>query len=358
MGCYSLQPKESLRAQHLSDAIKVIKFPLAVLVVILHCDLSTKLYERMGIATADITAPLYSNLSWILSRYLAYAAVPCFFVISGFLLFYNVTVYDKNVYLEKLKKRCKSLLVPYLIWCLIYLLIYWIIGQQNIILSEVPDLFNNSLSLSGLIVNIFIKPLDGPLWFIRNLFVMVVLSPFLYAIIKRTKYLLPLSLLVLTQIVHNPFIESFLWFSFGISFAIHKLDFMYLCHKWLWFSLTIVAGSVLLDFILFDQLNMHIAGHFSVFKIMSVFGIVYYLVSKCPTLINNSILNESSFTIYAYHGLAVLILLPILHNLSILMGGGLILTYFLTIIIVVAIGIALSVLINKNEQIRILLCGR
>lgn len=40
------------------------------------------------------------------------------------------------------------------------------------------------------------------------------------------------------------------------------------------------------------------------------------------------------------------------------MGGGVILTYFITISVIVIIGIGLSVVINNNNILKTLLCGR
>lgn len=325
MNNYRLQSKGSDRAIILSDTINFLKFPLAVLVVILHCDLSTKPYELMGISANEISDTIYANVSWFLSRYLAYAAVPCFFVISGFLLFYNVQDYNRKTYISKLQKRCKSLLIPYISWCLIYVILYWIVGQKNLILSEIPNLFDNTLSPLRFIFIVFVKPIDGPLWFIRNLFAMVVLSPFLYYIIKRTKFMVPIALLVLTQIVHSPIIESFLWFSFGISFAVHKFDYLYFCYKWLGIITVITILSVVVDYIVYPHINSHITGYFSIFKIMTVFGIGYWCVKEFPKMAHNSVFNNSSFTIYAYHGFAVFTLIPIIYILvrnNITWGGG------------------------------------
>lgn len=356
MNNYNIDSISDERKDLLSSTITFLKFPLAVLVVILHADLITKPIERVGLSNLAINEPLYTNISWFLSRYMAYAAVPSFFIISGFLLLYNVKDYDKTVYLSKLSKRVKSLLVPYTLWCLIYLLLYWLIGQENILFSEVPNLFSGELSPIQLLVNIFIKPLDGPLWFIRNLFVMVVLSPVLYAIIRRTKYLVPLFFLLLTQVVHSPIVETVLWFTFGMSFAIHRFDFLYFCRKWMPVSIAITIGVFILDAIL--QPEQHFYGHFSIFKIMSVLGLGYWCIQKHRAWADNKVLNGSSFTIYAYHGLMVLLLPPVLLRALNGMLGGVIQTYFITILLVVVTGVLLSIIINKNKVIRTLLCGR
>lgn len=243
-------------------------------------------------------------------------------------------------------------------WTLIYLFFYWIIGQENIIFSDVPKLFDKTLSPLNFIITVFIKPLDAPLWFIRNLFIMVVLSPILYFIINKTGFLLPFSLLVLTHIVHHSIIESFLWFTFGISFAVKKFDFLYFCHRWLRIIITIAILSVIVDFILYPHIKFHITSYFSIFKIMSVFGIGYWLVKKFPKIAKIRFLNDSSFTIYAYHGLAVFTFIPLIYNITNKIGGGPIMTYLLSIFLIVLIGIVLSIAINKNKTLRTFLCGR
>ena len=257
-----------------------------------------------------------------------------------------------------MKKRVKSLLVPYIIWNVVYLLLYWLIGQDRILFSEVPHLFDGKLAFIQFIVTLFIKPLDGPLWFIRNLFVMVVLSPVLYYIIVRTRYLMPFSLLLFTQVIHSPIIESLLWFSFGISFAINNFDFLYFCRRNLVFSIFVALLSVVFDYFVYSRTNNHISSYFSIFKIMSVLGIGYLCVEKHRQWASIKVLNESSFTIYAYHGLIILLLPPYIYRTVCGVFEGVILTYFISIVLIISIGLILSILINKSKVARMLLCGR
>ena len=110
MNNFKIDKADTYHTDLLSGTITFLKFPLAVLVVILHADLITKPIERIGLYDLEnreantilskandleISEPLYTNISWLLSRYLAYAAVPSFFVISGFLLFYKVKDYNR-----------------------------------------------------------------------------------------------------------------------------------------------------------------------------------------------------------------------------------------------------------------------
>jgi len=93
---------------------------------------------------------------------------------------------------------------------------------------------------------------------------------------------------------------------------------------------------------------------------MTVFGIGYWCVKEFPKMAHNSVFNNSSFTIYAYHGFAVFTLIPIIYILvrNNITWGGVILTYFITISVIVIIGIGLSVVINNNNILKTLLCGR
>lgn len=357
MNNFIINKKDTDRQELLSSSISFIKFPLAVLVITLHADLTTKLYESIGYKDLQTFEPLYMQISWLFSRYIAYAAVPIFFIISGFLLFYNVQHYNKNIYLSKIRKRVKSLLVPYVLWNLIYLMILYICGQKSFLFLEVPDLFNGKLSVLQVLQFVFIKPLDGPLWFVRNLFVMALLSPLLYWIVRKTKFMLPITLFVFAQIWHNSLLESMLWFSCGVSFAIWKFDFFYCCRSYLSISLALVVFTVILDYILYPQLGVHITRYFSLFKIMLVLGTSYYFVEKRKSLAKIKVLNEASFVLYAYHGLAIVGLLPQIYLLMKNCGGA-IFAYFIAIFIITMIGVILSLVINKNKVAKLLLCGR
>lgn len=94
-----------------------------------------------------------------------------FFAITGFLLFQN---YSLEKYPGKIKKRVFSLFIPYLIWQIIALLVDIIPGQFT-------------FSLGGFLRGVFLFdwPHNIPLWYIYEVFLLAVLSPALYCMIKR-----------------------------------------------------------------------------------------------------------------------------------------------------------------------------
>ena len=92
-----------------------LRFPLIVGVVFIHC--FGKPFDFDAIDFANLSAMDYYNLFRVaISRVLTHICVPVFYLISGYLFFIRLEKWDNSVYLNKLKKRSKSLLIPFLIW--------------------------------------------------------------------------------------------------------------------------------------------------------------------------------------------------------------------------------------------------
>lgn len=120
---------------------------------------------------------------------LANIAVPMFFVFSGFLFFLGVKEVKECI--PKIRKRVRSLMIPYLIWNVVFVL--WYIMLQNLpgissmvnsdILAEITygNLWNNFYT-------VFVSPIAFHLWFIRDLMIMVMLSPLIYLGVKKTRW--------------------------------------------------------------------------------------------------------------------------------------------------------------------------
>lgn len=295
--------KDDNKAELLSICINFMKFPLAIMVVVLHSTLIGKPIERVGIDNIDAIAPQYSSITWFFGNFIGNCAVPIFFIISGFLLFYNIEKYTAATYAYKIKKRFYSLLVPYLTWNTLYLILFYIIGQNNVVLSEVPELYGDNTSLSNFLYIAYVRPpVDGPLWFIRNLIVMDLISPILYVIIKKTHFYFPLLLLIATQFNMNSFALSFLWFSFGIACAVHKFDFFHFCRYFFTVNLLISVVAILIDYICYHMIEYHIADHFYIFRIMAIIGCCYLICERFTNIVGRAkSFAPTTFVIYAYH---------------------------------------------------------
>ena len=103
----------------------------------------------------------------------ARVAVPWFFVISGWLLAWHME--RSGWYLFEVKKRIKSLILPMIFWCGIWVLLF-----------ECPKSnFGNAISWFGLVP--WHNPAVPACWFLRALFCFVVASPILnYIVGSRT----------------------------------------------------------------------------------------------------------------------------------------------------------------------------
>ena len=111
-----------------------------------------------------------------------------FFCMSGYLFARNVhTAQEVGL---KLKKRLRTLLIPYVLWNVIFVLWY-------VILALIPVLsrFNNSSDMldgyfGGTLwksfYNLFVKPTAFQLWFLRDLLVMLTLTPLLWWITQKS----------------------------------------------------------------------------------------------------------------------------------------------------------------------------
>ena len=107
------------------------------------------------------------------------AAVPTFFLLSGYLFFRNTdsicTVFQKQ------KKRIKSVLMPFLAWSAFYYALY---AATSLV---IPGFLQSSVDPSplGIVKGIIFYKFSFPLWYMFQLFVFVLLTPVLLLILKN-----------------------------------------------------------------------------------------------------------------------------------------------------------------------------
>lgn len=204
-----------------SQAIGIVRFPLAVMVVCIH----TYFCESLNLRGTEISmegwmAPVVISL---FSISLTHVAVPMFFVLSGYLYFLNISNLNIVLYLSKTKKRLISILVPYLSWNVIALML----SPSRI---SGLSLFDILQGFWGQGVGLF--PWNGPLWFLRDLMIVQFLSPLIYITIKKTKYWLVGMLLLLLIVGVLPTatslgftMVSIVYFSVGAYVGIYHKEF-------------------------------------------------------------------------------------------------------------------------------------
>lgn len=293
--------------KYLSETIGVLRFPLMVAVVLSHIfvpniekHLLVNIYDK------------YINSSFV------YITVHLFFFISGFLFFYGNNKFGFVEYLNNLKKRVKRLLVPYFLWGIIFVgirYLCYLLGQSDNI-----DLFVDKFRWLYYVV---LFPINYQLWFIRDLFLIVLISPLIYFFLKRLNFLFVILLGIVWLFYHNNFfilfgVEDFIrtktdlkvvgydfmslfFFSFGAWFALYNKDFT-LLFKYL-FPLTLVSYlfCATYRFILCDIYWGELFHRFAILSgMMSIITIVYMFVKKGKVK-RNMFLERGSQSIYYYH---------------------------------------------------------
>lgn len=163
--------------KRVSLKLALMSFVAAVLVVCIHAP-STSTYGL---------TQLFENF---VGRYLAAAAVPFFFVVSGFLLGRHTD--ELGWYKDALLKRVKTLLIPYLIWCVILCVTRNLNSFVANVIHHQPLMRYidfRPVYMFGLNPNV--NP-PQPLWFLRALIFFVAISP-VFVFVARKKMVFTLS---------------------------------------------------------------------------------------------------------------------------------------------------------------------
>ena len=207
-------------SKRLSAAITWLRFPLIFFIIMLHC---------FSVVRLEGYHSTYSHIIYPFALWMGETGVPGFFFISGYLYFLS-----RKTYAQKMTTRIHTLLVPYLLWNSLLLLAYLVafaLGHpQDINNRSMADYqFLDYLRLfwdRGSYDNGNFVPLLCPLWYIRNLLIMSLLSPLLYYIIRYTRELF--LILVATwwlMTYDNAFIpQTILFFCLGAYFSIHDIN--------------------------------------------------------------------------------------------------------------------------------------
>ncbi|MDR3128896.1 MAG: acyltransferase, partial [Tannerellaceae bacterium] len=170
-----------------SQVIDLLRFPLIVGVVFIHINLlAVNGGPDAGLDWDSFS--VYQVCRQLFSGVLTAVAVPLFFIISGFLFFRNID-FSKQVYIKKLSSRMRTLLIPYLFWNFVAFLLHFVIHSIPALKALSHRIVDFSLMqiFWGKVVDNTLEalPISGQFWFIRDLMVLVVLTPFVYVYVKK-----------------------------------------------------------------------------------------------------------------------------------------------------------------------------
>ena len=169
-----------------SEKLKVISFLSIIIVFYLHAG-----YPDEVVATMKIPVVVRSCIAGIFGP----CAVPMFYAISGYLFFYGVT--DVQKICEKMKKRIRTLIIPFVIAALFFPLFFMMMefvpGAAKHINSDSYIEKFSTMPILKILMSLFYDSGNGMpwayhLWFMRDLVIIVALSPLLYYLRRWTRY--------------------------------------------------------------------------------------------------------------------------------------------------------------------------
>lgn len=283
-----------------SKVISFLRFPLCVAVVMIHIVANTE---------SCANTPIYDSVHYLFGDIFARVAVPLFFMFSGYLFFYKSEKFALDDYKRKLQKRIKTLCIPYLFWNLIM-----IIGCS----------FSNELTLTEWIKAFWIysfplptegiasMPIATQFWYIRDLMVTVLLSPIIYWLIKKWHIYFVIALATLWITNYWPLITGFnitalFFFSLGAYCSIFKINFAEKLK-----SHTKLLGSTyiitIIPILIMQDPNLN-----PLRRVGILLGMAFTISLSSRFISNgkwriNKFLSESSFFIFAYHIIALIII--------------------------------------------------
>lgn len=222
----------NLRLQ--SKIMDYIRWPLIVLVVFIH----TVHGSTSQIVCSLSSDNIYHFITVLISEKLGFIAVPTFFFISGYFFFHkSPDHYSLDSYRINLKKKFKTLILPYILWNTLYLLLIW--GKSLFVHRIGSTIYPyEQLILQRPIWMNYTDSLDYPLWYIRDLIYMNLLAPLVYFIVKELKIygLVFLAITYFFQLIpSNDFVPSastLFFVTLGAYCGIYQLDVLALTYKW------------------------------------------------------------------------------------------------------------------------------
>jgi len=258
--------------------LDLVKVPLAILVVCIH-----------------LIGP-EARLTFV---------VPCFFFISGYLFFLNMgTTFSWKQYADKIKRRIPSLLLPFIVWNLLYCA-YCFLFDNDKLMANIDGkcwirIFWDSNNNGDI-------PILGPLWYVRDLFVCIAFVPAVYFISKYAKLwsLLFVAFLLYMGSIYRCQITilqngSISYFFLGAYCGLYKYDVTKYSN---YVAFPLVLLNVLVFYFAFCCTGWQ-SSYMQIVYILSMGFMCFCLAERAQSLFNAKIpkpFDNSSFFVYCAH---------------------------------------------------------
>jgi fucose 4-O-acetylase-like acetyltransferase len=322
-------------------------------VVIIHNGISEKSFSRRNILAI---IPGYVEKVQSLIGIITAVAVPLFFLISSYLLYSKETNF-----VPVIKKKCRSILIPYLLWNLLLVLFYFLMQTlpftKQFFQSDAEHLIKNYGVLDWIDVfwgkityrNEGGHPFAGQFWFLRDLFILNLF----FIWIKKVVDKFPLGIFVLFTILWvnnvNVYIvssEALLFFTLGyylVKYGLNEKNIDAIKTA----DISVIYGvTVILEFLFNETMPV-------LHKVNIIIGCIYFLKISEYFIKNIKLykillwLEKYQFIVYAVHMVIMPQLLKVYIRIIPLNGIYILLGYFSMILFGVFVSLVFGIIFKK-----------
>lgn len=307
-----------------SQSLDLLRFPLAVIVLTVHV-ISPNGLTVNGTSVDASTFPAVEFIMNFINGFLRSQSVPVYYFISGFVFFLGVN-FNWDIYINKIKNRFHSLFIPFTCWNMLALL--WMLFKSLPCFENLAPGLNSishDYSLKAIIMTFWdasqgvipidsstnqFYPINSPLWFIRDLMIVVITTPLIYLFIKKLRIYAVYILLILWFIADTyslknitQIITAYTFFSLGAYMSIFNKDMITEFGRYSKASfmtyLILGIGYMICAYVYPDACN--------VIKRLNIIAGLFFAYNIAAYLLKNSIckpnkfLSSASFYIYISH---------------------------------------------------------
>lgn len=160
-----------------SEIIEMMRLPLTILVVFAHM----LPFNSQTVPIPHDSQTWYIFTTEIISHGLGALTISSFFIFSGYFFFGKFQSWDWHKYRNSLRQKGKTLLFPYIFWNIAIVAAMLIINYIGEIIGS-----NREQGAMPAIYDIFWgQPANFPLWYVRDLMCMMLISPLFFVLLKR-----------------------------------------------------------------------------------------------------------------------------------------------------------------------------
>jgi len=256
------------------------------------------------------------SLNYLVQEYLtnglARIAVPFFALSAGLFFFHNYS--DISSYKIKIHKRIRTLLTPYLIACVIILI-------SDFILTTVIHHEPLNQPLSTYILKGFLHPVSVQFWFLRDLMILIIISPIIFTLVKYSKgaIIIIFGTCWFFEIALTPYfmgwylinIETLFFFSLGCLLASSGNNWQNYINamkpKTMLLYFLLYSGAMAARVYLMPTFNTWHSTNYSIpslilHKLSILIGLTFLLAISCKTKSNKlTYISGFTFFVYIYH---------------------------------------------------------